>query len=129
VPACRLETLAGLIEVMGEERGVHGGRGPVDGEQGARDGGVGSAPAILKLGAVADLLRERMPEGELTRRLGGTEELGGRKALERRGELGRGQIDHGAQQLDGTSRPTTAAAWSTSLSRSASRSMRDARTA
>ena len=32
--------------------------------------------------------------------LGGTEKLGCRKALERRGELGRGQIDHGAQQLD-----------------------------
>src|SRR5438046_6457503 len=41
-----------------------------------------------------------MPEGVLPRRLGGAEKLGGRKALERRGELGRGQIDHGAQQLD-----------------------------
>src|SRR5947208_15931318 len=41
-----------------------------------------------------------MPEGVLTRRLGGTEKLGCRKALERRGELARGPIDHGAQQLD-----------------------------
>ncbi len=100
VPACRLEALAGLIEVMGEERGVRRGRRSVDREQGSRDGGVGPAPAIQKLCAVGDLLREGMPEGVLTRRLGGAEKLGGRKALERRGELGRGQIDHGAQQLD-----------------------------
>ena len=79
---------------------MRGGRRSVDREQGSRDGGVGSAPAIQKLCAVGDLLREGMPEGVLTRRLGGTEKLGGRKALERRGELGRGQIDHGAQQLD-----------------------------
>src|SRR3989449_2152866 len=85
---------------MGEERGVRSGRRSVDREQGSRDGGVGSAPAIQKLCAVGDLLREGMPEGVLTRRLGGTEKLGCRKALERRGELGRGQIDHGAQQLD-----------------------------
>src|SRR5260370_30196104 len=95
VPACRLETLAGLIEVMGEERGVHGGRGPVDGEQGAGDGGVGSAPAIQKLCAVADLLRERMAEGELTRRLGGTEKLRGRKGPGRPGGPGRGPNCHG----------------------------------
>ncbi|MGH8722037.1 MAG: hypothetical protein ACREU4_08635, partial [Burkholderiales bacterium] len=61
---------------------------------------MGSAPAIQKLCAVGDLLREGMPEGALTRRLGGTEKLGGRKALERRGELGCGHIDHGAQQLE-----------------------------
>src|SRR5439155_11452062 len=40
-----------------------------------------------------------MPEGALTRRLGGTEELGRREPLERGGELGSGQIDHDAQQL------------------------------
>ena len=72
----------------------------MDREQGSRDGGVGSASAIQKLCAVGDLLGERMPEGVLTRRLGGAEKLGGRKALERRGELGHGQIDHGAQQLE-----------------------------
>jgi hypothetical protein len=101
VPAGRLEALAGLFEVMGEERGVRAGRRPVDGEQGARDGRVGSAPAIQQLGAVGHLLREGMPEGVVFRRLGGTEEVGGREALERRGELGRGQIDHRAQQLEG----------------------------
>ncbi len=100
VPTCRLEALAGLIEVMGEERGVRSGRRSVDREQGSRDGGVGSAPAIQKLCAVGDLLREGMPEGMLTRRLRGTKKLGCRKARERCGELGRGQIDHGAQQLD-----------------------------
>src|SRR5256885_13698197 len=75
-------------------------RRSVDREQGSRDGGVGSAPSIQKLCAVGDLLREGMPEGVLTRRLGGTEKLGCRKALQRRGELGRGASDHGAQQLD-----------------------------
>ena len=82
VPACRLEALAGLVEVMGEERRVRGGRRPVDGEQGARDGAVGSAPAIQKLCAVGDLLRKRMAEGVLTRRLGRAEKLGCREALE-----------------------------------------------
>ena len=79
---------------------MRGGRGSVDREQGSRDGGVGSAPAIQKLCAIGDFLREGMPEGVLTPRPGGTEEVGGRKAVEGRGELGRGQIDHGAQQLD-----------------------------
>src|SRR5207249_11068031 len=61
---------------------------------------MGSAAAIQELRAVGDLLREGMPEGVLPRRLGGAEKLGGRKARERRGELGRRQIDQGAQQLD-----------------------------
>src|SRR5204862_2869913 len=39
VPTSRLEVLAGLIEVMGEERGVRSGRRSVDREQGSRDGG------------------------------------------------------------------------------------------
>src|SRR3989441_12727304 len=80
VPTCRLEVLAGLIEVMGEERGVRSGRRSVDREQGSRDGGGGSAPSIQKLCAVRDLLREGMPEGVLTRRLGGTEKPGWGKA-------------------------------------------------
>ena len=42
VPARRLEVLAGLVEVMGEERGVRTGRGSVDREQGSRDGRVAS---------------------------------------------------------------------------------------
>ncbi|MET0487445.1 MAG: hypothetical protein ABW216_17210 [Candidatus Rokuibacteriota bacterium] len=92
--------LAGLIEVMGEERGVRTRRRSMDREQRARDGGVGSLPAIQKLGSVGDLLREGMPERVLPRRLGGTEKLRCRKALERRGELGRGQVDDGAQHLD-----------------------------
>src|SRR5262249_35210244 len=71
VPACRLAALAGLIEVMGEETCVHDGRSSVNCKQGARDGGMGSAPAIQKLCAVGDLLRERMPEGALSRRLAG----------------------------------------------------------
>ena len=41
-----------------------------------------------------------MAEGVLTRRPGGTEKVGGGKALERRGEGGRGQVDHDAQQFD-----------------------------
>ena len=101
VPARGLEPLAGLLEVMGEERGMRRRRGSVDREQGSRDGGVGSAPPIRKLCAVGDLLREGMPEGVLTWKLGGTEKLGRRETLERHGELGCGQIDHGAQQLEG----------------------------
>src|SRR5262245_37977994 len=85
---------------MGDERRLRRGRGSVDGEKGSRDGGVGSAPAIQELRAVSDFLRERVSKGVLTWRPGGTEKLGGRKALERRGELGRGEVDHGAQQLD-----------------------------
>jgi hypothetical protein len=46
VPTCRLEVLAGLIEVMGEERGVRSDIRFVDREQGSRDGGVGCTPAI-----------------------------------------------------------------------------------
>jgi hypothetical protein len=84
---------------MSEERGVRRIHRGVEGEQGSCDGGVSSAPAIRKLGTVGDLLCERMPKGVVTRRLGGTEKLGRRKALERRGQRGRGQIDHGAQQL------------------------------
>ena len=100
MPPGRLEVLAGLIEVMREERGVRRGRRPVDREQRSRDGGVGSAPAIQKLCAVGDLLGEGMPEGVLMRRLAGAEELGGREALERRGEVADGQIDYGAQQVE-----------------------------
>src|SRR5262249_28294458 len=97
VPACRLEALAGLVEVMGEETGVRHGRSSVNGEQGSRDGGVDSAPAVQKLRAVGDLLRERVPEGAVRRRLARAQKLGREKALERRGELAEGQIDHGAQ--------------------------------
>src|SRR5262249_33562981 len=100
VPARGVEPLASLLEVMREERGVRGGRSAVDCEQRSRDDRVGSAPAVHELRAVGDFLRERMPEGMLTRRLGGTEKLGRRKPFERRGELGRGQTDHGTQQLD-----------------------------
>ena len=46
VPACRLEGLAGLVEVMSQELGVRRSGRSVDDEQGARDGGVGAAPAI-----------------------------------------------------------------------------------
>jgi hypothetical protein len=80
VPTCRLEALAGLIEVMGEERGVRTGRRSVDPEQGARDGRVGFAPAILKLCAIGDLLREGMREGTGTPRVAASAELGRRKA-------------------------------------------------
>src|SRR5204862_6109922 len=79
VPACRLETLARLIEVVGEERGVRSNVRWVDREQGSRDGGMGSAAAIQKLRAVGDLLGEGMPEGVLARRLGGAAKLGCRK--------------------------------------------------
>src|SRR5262249_61337799 len=97
VPASSFEALAALIEVMGEERRVRPGRRTVDGEQGSRDGGVGFPTAIQKLRAIGDLLRERMPEGVLTRRLGGTEELGAGQAIERRRELNPGHIDHRPQ--------------------------------
>ena len=130
VPAGGLEVLAGLLEVMGEERGVGRGRGPMDREQRAGDAGVRPAPAIQKLRAVGDLVGEGMPEGALTRKVGGTEELGRREPLERRGELGSWpDRPRRAAARVGTSRPITAAAWSTSLSRGESRSMRDARTA
>src|SRR5262245_33521159 len=79
VPACRLETLPGLIEVMGEERGVRSHRRSVNRQQGSRDGGVDSAPAIQKLCAVGDLLREGMPEGVLSQKLSGAEKLGRRE--------------------------------------------------
>src|SRR4029453_16385647 len=55
---------------MGEERGVRSDIRFVDGEQGSRDGGVGSAPAIQKLCAVGDLLGERGAEGVGTPRRG-----------------------------------------------------------
>ena len=99
VPARGIEVLMSLLEVMGEEPGVRRGRGSVDCEQRSRDAGVRPAPTILKLRAVSDFVREGMPEGALTRRLGGAEELGRREPLERRGELGSGQVDHDAQQL------------------------------
>src|SRR5262249_48800221 len=83
-PASGFEALATLSEGMGEEGSVRPGRRTVDGEQGSRDGGVGFPPAIQKLRAIGDLLRERMPEGVLTRRLGGTEELRAGQAIERR---------------------------------------------
>jgi len=67
VPPCRLEALTRLVEVMGEERGVRGGRGSMDREQRARDAGMGLAPAIEKLGAVGHFVGEGMPEGVLTR--------------------------------------------------------------
>src|SRR5229473_4459443 len=76
VPARGLEALAGLLEVMGEERGVRRGRGSVDREQRPRDADVGPAPAIQQLCAVGHFLRQGMPEGALPRMCGGTEELG-----------------------------------------------------
>ena len=90
VPARGLEVLASLLEVMGEKRGVRRGRRSVDREQCSRDASVRPAPAIQKLCAVGHFLREGMPEGALPRRVGGTEELGRREPLERRGELGAG---------------------------------------
>ena len=130
VPAGCFQPLAGLVEVVSEERGVHPGCWSVDREQGSRDRGVGGAAAILKLRAVGDLLREGMPEGVLPRRSGA-----GRAARRSRGarapRRARARVDRPRRvaTLIGTSRPITAAAWSTSLSRSASRSIREARTA
>jgi hypothetical protein len=99
VPARGGEMLAGLLAVVGEERGLRWGRGSVEREQRSRDTGVRPAPAIEQLRAVGHFVGEGMPEGALARGLGGPEELGRRELLERRGELGLGQIDHDAQQL------------------------------
>ena len=86
---------------MGQERRVRRRRGPVDGEERSRDAAVRPAPAIQKLCAVRDFLGERMPEGERAGRLGRTQKIGRRELVERRGQLGSGHIDHGAQQLHG----------------------------
>ena len=59
---------------------MRGRRGSVDREQRARDGGVRPAPAVQELCAVGDLVRERVPEGALTRKPAGREELGRRRA-------------------------------------------------
>src|SRR5262249_54417498 len=67
VPASGLQALAGLVEMVSEEGRARRGRGSVDREQGSRDGGVRSATAFLQLGAVGDLLRQGVPEGQLTR--------------------------------------------------------------
>ena len=67
--------------------------------QPSRDGGMRPEPAIKELCAVSHLVRERMTEGMFTQKPRRREELGRHEPLERRGELGSGQIDDGAQQI------------------------------
>jgi hypothetical protein len=129
VPARGLEMLARLLEVMGEERGVRRGRGSVDREQRSRDGGVRPTPAVQELCAVCHLVRERVPEGMLTRKPAGARSSAVTSRSSDAVSSAPGRSTTARSSSVGTSCPTTAAAWSTSLSRGASRSMRDARTA
>src|SRR5262249_60496669 len=84
VPPRGLETLAALLEMMGEQGGVRRGRGTMDRKEGTRDRGMRAAPAVQELRAVGYFLGERVPEGA---RAAGR--LGGRGRLRAREPLGR----------------------------------------
>ena len=58
-----------------------------------------AAAALHQLGAVSDLLGERMPEGAKARSVGRAEKLGGAEPCERRLELGLGHPHGNAEQL------------------------------
>ena len=92
--------------------------GSVDREQRSPDGPMGPAPAIQKLGAVGHFLREGMPEGALVRRpRRGRGARPSPAASSDAARSGPGRSTTTRSSSVGTSRPTTAAAWSTSLSR------------
>src|SRR5439155_27286670 len=125
VPTCRLQALAGLVEVMGEEGGVRSRIRFVDREQGSRDGGVGPAPAIQKLCAVGDLCARGWRKAYSPGDSAGPRSSAVARRSSDAASSGAGSSTTARSSSTGTSRPTTAAAWSTSLSRSASRSMRE----